>query len=138
MIGVAFILICLGTIITEYWFRVQVKKIKKSISDDIFEAARIDGANEWAQFWKITVPLIKPVILTTSLIEFIWTFRFFDLIWIMTRGGPIHASETIPIYVYKTAFQEFDFNKASAIGIIMVIIMVGFSLLYVKNYTKED
>jgi multiple sugar transport system permease protein len=120
------------------FFTLMLLAAMQNVSDDIFEAARIDGANEWNQFWKITIPMIKPVILTTSLIEFIWTFRFFDLIWIMTKGGPIISSETIPIYVFKTAFQEFDFNKASAIGIIMVLIMVGFSLLYVKNYTKEN
>ncbi len=120
------------------FFTLMLLASMQNISEDIFEAARIDGANEWTQFWKITVPLIKPVILTTSLIEFIWTFRFFDLVWVMTRGGPINATETIPIYVYKKAFLEFDFNKASAIGIIMVLIMVSFSLLYVKNYTKES
>jgi len=110
----------------------------QNISEDIYEAAEIDGAGEWTKLWKITIPIIKPVILTVALLDGIWTYRFFDMVWIMTKGGPISSSEILPTLVYKTAFYSFDFNKAAAIGGIMVLIMLVPIVFYLKSYINSE
>lgn len=107
------------------------------IPADLYEAARLDGAGRWGRFRYVTIPLLKPVILTICLLDAIWTFRFFDLVWIMTEGGPARATEIMPSYVYKTAFYDFDFNMAGAMGGVMVGIMLIFVLVYLKVYFKK-
>jgi len=108
------------------------------IQETIYEAAKIDGANSWQRFFRITLPLIRPIMLTVSLVQFIWVFRFFDLIWIMTRGGPAKASEVLATQVYKTALYRSDFNEASALGIIMSGIMLMVLLVYLYIYRKGE
>lgn len=129
--------------ITNIWtwypfFTLMILAALQNIPEELYEAARIDGGGDMAQFLHITLPLLKPVIMTTSLLDTIWTFRFFDMIWVMTKGGPVRASEILPTFVYKTAFFDFNFNKASAIGGIMVIIMLIFSVIYLRYYISTE
>ena len=119
------------------FFAVMILAALQNIPSDLYEAARIDGAGGWGVFWYITLPLLRPVILTTSLLDIIWTFRFFDLVWIMTKGGPIRATEIMPTYVYKTAFYNFNFHYAAALGGIMVLIMICLSIGYLRIYLSE-
>jgi len=110
----------------------------QNIPLSVYEASTIDGAGAWSRFWYITIPLIRPAIFTSCLLDMIWTFRFFDLVWIMTKGGPARYSEILPTYVYKTAFYNFDFHRAAAIGGLMVIFMVSFCTLYLVFYSKSS
>jgi len=110
----------------------------ESIPKSLYEAARIDGANSWRIFWHVTLPLLRPIILTASLVQFIWVFRFFDLIWIMTRGGPVKATEVIATQVYKTALHRYDFNESAALGIIMSGIMIAVVFIYLYFYKKGE
>jgi len=110
----------------------------QNVPQGIYEAADIDGAGEWAKIWKITIPIIKPVIFTVILLDTIWTFRFFDMVWVMTKGGPRNSSEILPTLVYKTAFYNFDFNKAAAVGGIMVLIMLVPIFLYLRVYRASE
>jgi multiple sugar transport system permease protein len=110
----------------------------QGIPDELYEAAGIDGAGGWAKFFHITIPYLRPVILTVCLLDFIWTFRFFDMVWIMTRGGPMRASEILPSYVYKTAFEALNFHRAAAIGGLMVIFMVVFVVVYLLSHSSES
>ena len=96
----------------------------ESIPVSLREAAFIDGANVWQHFTKITLPLIKPVLLTIFTLEFIWHVNGFTMIWAMTQGGPGFATEILPIYAYKEAFVFARFGTAAAISVLVGIFLV--------------
>lgn len=102
----------------------------QSVSKDILEAAAIDGAGVRRRFWHIVLPQLKTVSLTIIFIHVIWTAINFDFIWVMTEGGPLHSSETLPIMIYRYAMQDFNFGHASALASMMLGFMVGSFLLY--------
>lgn len=105
----------------------------ESLPDPPFEAARIDGASRWAEFRYITVPLLAPVIAVVLLIRTMDAFREFDKIFIMTGGGPGAATETLPIFLYRAGFQDFNMGFSAATGVIMLLIVTVVSSLYVKR-----
>jgi multiple sugar transport system permease protein len=101
-----------------------------------YEAARVDGAGPWQCFWRITVPLMRPVIIVTLLIRLIFAVKTYDLIYIMTRGGPGVATDFISYFIYRTAFVSLNIGEASA----MSIILLGFILamtLYLYRYIRS-
>ncbi len=89
-----------------------------------FEAATVDGASAWQRFWYITLPLLRPVIVVAVALQMIDLFRVFDTIYIMTRGGPGHATELFPFYIYRSAFSDDRLGFASALSYITVAITV--------------
>lgn len=91
----------------------------QSVPSDLYEAARLDGANAWQQFLHVTLPGIRPTIAFMILMTAIWSFLVFDYVWILTQGGPAGASEVLGTLVYKHAFARFDAGYASAIGLTM-------------------
>lgn len=91
----------------------------QNIPPDLYEAARLDGANRWQEFRDVTIPGIRPVLVFMVLMTGIWSFLTFDYIWILTQGGPAGSSEVLSILVYKNAFQLFQAGYASAIGLTM-------------------
>jgi multiple sugar transport system permease protein len=105
----------------------------QSLPDEPFEAARIDGATAWQSFRYLTLPLLRQTILVVLLWRLIDTFRIFDVIYLLTAGGPARATETVSIYVYRYGFQSFNLGYASAASYTMIIIMLliaaGLSLL---------
>jgi multiple sugar transport system permease protein len=106
----------------------------QSIPDEIFEAAAIDGANGWQRFWRITFPLLRPVSAITLLLGFVYTLKVFDIIWIMTRGGPATSSTTLAIWSYQLSFGSLlpDFSSAAAVGNVLIIIAFVFALVYIR------
>jgi multiple sugar transport system permease protein len=106
----------------------------QSIPVDIFEAASIDGAGGWQRFWRITFPLLRPVSAITLLLGFVYTLKVFDIIWIMTKGGPATSSTTLAIWSYQLSFGSLlpDFSSAAAVGNVLIIIAVIFALIYVR------
>ena len=106
----------------------------QSIPTDIFEAASIDGAGGWQRFWRITVPLLRPVSAITLLLGFVYTLKVFDIVWIMTKGGPATSSTTLAIWSYQLSFGSLlpDFSSAAAVGNVLIIIAVIFALIYVR------
>lgn len=110
----------------------------QSISRDIIEAAAIDGAGVRRRFWHIVMPQLKTVSLTIVFIHIIWTAINFDFIWVMTEGGPLHSSETLPIMIYRYAMQEYNFGQASALASMMLgFMVVSFSLYYFYSARKN-
>ena len=109
----------------------------QSVDTTLYEAVKIDGGNAWQAFWHITMTGIKNVSITTILLEIIWTFNKFDLVYTMTKGGPSNSTQTIPVYTYITAFNFFRFNKAAAIGVIGLLVVGVFASLYII-YTKRE
>jgi len=93
-----------------------------NISEEIYEAATIDGASKWQQFWLMTLPLLSGTIKTSAVLSIVGSLKYFDLFWVMTGGGPNGYSDLMATYMYKKAFQEDMMGYASAIAACMVLI----------------
>ena len=105
----------------------------ESLPVEPFEAARMDGASKWGEFWYITLPLLAPVIAVVLLIRTMDAFREFDKIFIMTGGGPGTATQTLPIFLYRAGFQDFNMGFSAATGVVMLIIVTVVSSFYVRR-----
>ena len=97
----------------------------QSISNDLYEAHALDGATPWQSFWKITVPLLMPQIVISLLFRFAQAFAIFDLIQVMTGGGPGGATETVSIYIYSTVMRYLDFGYGSALIVVTFLILLA-------------
>ncbi len=105
----------------------------QGIPRDLYEAASIDGAGPVRQLWHVTLPQLKPIIVSIALLDFIWTMQVFPLVWMTTGGGPIHATEMLSIYTYKAAFSRFEFSIASASAVVLFIISMSMTYFYIKH-----
>jgi len=112
----------------------------KNIPDNLYEAAAIDGANAWQQFWRVTVPLLRPVSAITLLLGLIYTLKVVDVVWIMTTGGPGDASTTLAVWSYREAFGtgQPDFSPAATIGNLLIVIALAFGGLYLYLQRKQE
>ena len=107
-----------------------------TISINLFEAAKIDGANENAIFWNITIPLLRPTIYFVTLVTAISSFQVFDLIYVMTLGGPNNSTNVIVYSIYKYAFEYFDIGKACALAYILFVVI--FILVLLQRLVKKS
>jgi len=110
----------------------------QSISGEYYEAAEVDGANKWQIFWKVTAPLLKPVITVSVLLRAMEALKEFDKPYIFTGGGPGNATEVIDLYTYRQAFTSFKFSYASALCVVLFIVLVTLGMLYEKFVMKEN
>ena len=110
----------------------------QGIPDELYEAAKVDGANRLQRLFKITLPQLKPVFLTATILSIIWTFNSFNIIWVLTKGGPVNATETLVIKTYKEAFGKFDIGMGSTYAVTTFILLMIFSLFYWRMFSKED
>lgn len=92
-----------------------------AVPKSLYEASRIDGATGWQEFWRITMPLTIPAILISLIFRFVFAFRLFSEVWLLTGGGPARLTEVLALYLYQSAFRYGDFGVASATGWLMVI-----------------
>ena len=109
----------------------------KAIPEDVKEAAYVEGASRWQEFWHITIPYLKGIILITSLLMVIRNFNNFPIIFTMTGGGPVYSTTTSVIYIYRLAFEQFNIGYASAVGTIWVIVLIFFSIFYIRALQKD-
>lgn len=100
---------------------------------DVYEAARVDGASAWQQFRRITLPLLKPAIAVAMLFRYIFAFRLFSEVWLVTQGGPARSTEVVALYLYVEAFRYNRFGVATATGWIMVIVSALVAALYLRR-----
>ena len=119
------------------FFMVMLLAGLQAIPEDIYEAANIDGTTAWQRFWYITIPGLRGIILTVVLLDFIWTFRAFDPVYVMTGGGPVNSSQVLPTTIYFDAFQKLKFGYASAEAVVMFLILFAASLVYVRRAVRE-
>ncbi|WP_130838380.1 carbohydrate ABC transporter permease [Lachnoclostridium sp. Marseille-P6806] len=108
------------------------------ISGDILEAAEVDGANHWQRFWKITVPLLRPAIMAVLMLGFIYTFKAFDLMFIMTSGGPLNSTDVLGTYAYNLSFKQYEFSMGSSAAMVLFCILFVIGLFYLKMVAAED
>ena len=110
----------------------------QSVPQDLYEAASIDGANKIEKFIHVTLPHLKPIILTITLLDFIWTMQVFPLIWMTTGGGPLYATEMLSTFTYKLAFSSYKLSLASASAFIVLLISLSVSIFYIKKQFNKE
>lgn len=120
------------------FFAIMYLAALQSIPEDVYEAADMDGCGAIRRFFKITLPYIKPTIIMTLLLRTIWIFNSFDLIVVITGGGPANYSQTLPSFMYTRAFSGYDFGLASALGLLLIAILAVYSIFFLKitRYNK--
>ena len=99
---------------------------------EVYEAGRIDGSSQWQGFWRITLPILRPTILVALLFRTLDAFRVFDLIFVLTGGGPANSTETLSYLTYIKLFRQFDFGTGSALSVLTFLFVMGISLIYIK------
>lgn len=104
----------------------------------LYEASAIDGANRWQRFFDITVPLLKPIAFSATLLSIIWTFNLFPIIYLVTAGGPGGSTEILATYAYKAAFTDWELGMATSYGMIILSILVVLSHFYGKVAKNVD
>lgn len=109
----------------------------KTIPNELYEAATVDGAPGRQQLLWITLPQLRPVTTTLIILRTIWTFNYFDLIYLTTHGGPADATQHLPILIYRESIGKFNFNFAAAMSVLMVIILFSLVLSYLSR-VKDD
>ncbi|MFG3721539.1 carbohydrate ABC transporter permease [Streptomyces massasporeus] len=111
----------------------------QSIPASLYEAAALDGAGAWQRFWRITFPLLRPVSAITLLLGLIYTLKVFDIIWIMTKGGPADSSTTFATWSYQLGFGSLlpAFGPGAAVGNLLVVAALVFGLIYLKVQRKQ-
>ncbi|SIT89753.1 carbohydrate ABC transporter permease [Microbacterium sp. RU33B] len=119
------------------WMMVMLLAALQSFPGETYEAARMDGAHAWQRFRYITVPGLMPVATIVVLLEFIWNFQQFDLLYVLTGGGPAGATTTFSLAVYETAFKGFDLGMAGALGILWMLVLLPVVLLYLRGMENE-
>lgn len=124
-----------SAIVTDVWVGTPMVTLfflaaMQGVSKDLYEAAWVDGASRWYRFRRITIPQIMPVIVSMALLSAIWTFNSFEIIWILTEGGPRGATTTLIIDTYKVAISAQRFGEGAARAVVIVVLLASFSLFY--------
>ncbi|MFI6495534.1 carbohydrate ABC transporter permease [Streptomyces sp. NPDC050564] len=134
----------ISVIIANIWIGVPFNLVVlysglQSIPAGLYEAAALDGANAWQRFWRITFPLLRPVSAITLLLGLVYTLKVFDIIWIMTKGGPADSSTTFATWSYQLGFGNLlpAFGPGAAVGNLLVVAALVFGLVYVRVQRKQ-
>ncbi len=109
----------------------------QAISKNEYEAAEIDGAGPWRSFVHITLPGTRNMIIVMVTIHVLWTFNNFDMVFLTTGGGPVYATEVLPVYLYQTAWSTYNTGYAASIGTIMFIILMIYFIIYIRVYERR-
>ena len=130
-----------GPIVANVWFGIPFFAITllaalQSVPNDLYEAAGLDGASPWQIFVKITLPFLAPMIAITVMLRTIWIANFADLIIVMTSGGPANSTQTLPSYIFTTAYRRLDFGYASAMAVILLLLLLLYTAILLKMRSK--
>ena len=109
----------------------------QSIPDELYEAARVDGAGPWSRLRHITIPMLRPTTVFLAVIGIIFAFQQFTQVFVMTRGGPVDKTTTMLYYIYQSAFQFFEMGYASAIAFTLFLMLLVFSVLQLRLYRQQ-
>lgn len=132
-----------AVIIANIWLGIPFNMVMlygglQDIPEDLYEAASIDGANSWNRFRYITWPLLKPVTAVTLLLGLVYTVKAFDIIWVLTKGGPANSSHTIATWSYQMSFEgNHELGLGTAAGELLVVVALIFGFLYLRAQNKE-
>jgi multiple sugar transport system permease protein len=126
-----------AVIIANIWLGIPFNTILLSaglsgLPEDVYEAATVDGASGWQKLVYITIPLLRSTIFAILMLGFIYTLRVFDLIWIITKGGPGTATEVLPTFAYRLSFISFNFGQSAAVAVIMMAVLLSAAVVYLR------
>ncbi|MGH0053866.1 MAG: carbohydrate ABC transporter permease [Sphaerochaetaceae bacterium] len=110
----------------------------QNVSQDMYDAAEVDGANVFQRFFYVTIPAIRPIIMITLIIQTMWAFKAFDLIWVLTQGGPLNSTTTLAVMSYRESFHYLRLGTGAAMSYMLTFLSVLFILLYLKMNGSED
>ncbi|WBU61657.1 carbohydrate ABC transporter permease [Paracoccus albus] len=108
------------------------------IPSDLYEAARLDGANSWRRFTRITWPLLAPTLGVLLVIGTLLSFNVFDIIWLLTSGGPAGGTRTLPVLIYETAFKSYNLSEAATISVLATLLLMSFALLATRHISRSE
>jgi len=120
------------------FFMISLLAGLQGVPADLYEAARVDGASPLQQFLNVTLPQLRPIIISMAMLDVLWTTQQFALIWLTTGGGPISVTEMLSTFTYKLAFTSFDFSMASASAVIVLIFSLIVAIFYVRSQRSES
>ena len=120
------------------FFMVSLLAGLQGIPADLYEAAAVDGASWWRRFFHVTLPSLRPIILSMALLDMIWTSQQFPLIWMTTGGGPLDRTEMLSTYTYKLAFSQYQFAQASASAVLLLAVALVLAVFYVRHQRVRD
>ena len=133
-----FAIMALNIWTTSGYFMISFLAGLQSIPQSIYEAAKIDGANQWQQFWRITVPMVRPVTYFVLVLGLIGCFQVFDQIFVMSAGGPVNSTTTMSYFVYNNSFRFFRLGYGAASAVVLAIIIFGATWLQNKYVPSES
>jgi multiple sugar transport system permease protein len=119
------------------FFMISLLAGLQGISHDLYEAAAVDGANAYQKFRNVTIPQLRPVLISMAVLDLIWTSQQFALIWMTTGGGPLNVTEMVSTYTYKQAFSEYEFATASASAVIVLLLTMILAFFYVRQQRER-
>jgi multiple sugar transport system permease protein len=131
-----------AVIITNIWIGIPFSMAVfhsglQALPSEIFEAAELDGASAWQRFWRITLPLLKPLTAIVFILSVTYTVKVFDLIFVLTAGGPANATQTLAIYSYQLSFRNMDFGHGAAVGNALIVISLCFAFFYIRSFRRS-
>ena len=120
------------------FFAIMLLAALQSIPMEVYESAELDGCGWWRRLFSIIMPYIKPTLLTILMLRVVWTFNSYELIYVITEGGPAYSSETLSSYLFTRAYGSLDFGSASALGLMFAVILLICAGIYMKltNFNK--
>lgn len=133
-----FALICANVWIGIPFNMILISTGLTTIPKELYESASIDGANKLQSFLNITLPLLKPTIESVLVLGFIYTFKVYDLVYVMTSGGPVNSTHMLSTYSYKLSFEMFKYSKGSAVANVLLAILLVVGVFYIKITTKGE
>lgn len=134
-------LVWIGLAIAAIWFSypfvlLVFSAALKSIDGNLYEAARIDGAGKWQQFRYVTLPALKTTFIMVTILQVIWEFAAFDLVYLLTKGGPANSTLTLSLYIYRKAFHYKELGYASALAVVLFLVLAAFTAVYLKAVNR--
>lgn len=133
-----FALICANVWIGIPFNMILISTGLTTIPKELYESASIDGANKTQTFFSITLPLLKQTIESVLILGFIYTFKVYDLVYVMTSGGPVNSTHMLSTYSYKLSFEMFKYSKGSAVANVLLVILLIVGIFYIKATTEGE
>lgn len=112
--------------------------VLQTIPEEQYEAARVEGANLLQEFYHVTWPHLQSSLMVLGLLGFLLTFNIFDMIWLLTQGGPVNETVTLPIYIYEVAFNQQNIARGTAISVVLFLMLVAFVVIYFRQEQFEE
>ncbi|MCU6763789.1 Inner membrane ABC transporter permease protein ycjO [uncultured Roseburia sp.] len=135
--SIALAVICFINIWCGYpFYMISILAGLQGISGDLYESAALDGATGAKSFLHITIPQLKPILISIAMLDFIWTLQSFNVVWMLTAGGPVNSTEMLSVYIYKLAFRKADYSMAATTAVVLLIVCVIIAIFYVRQQKK--